>query len=393
MTELKKYEERLLRDAEALGLSFDDVLFKIATPDEIREIAAFGLPNRYLHWVFGAQYKNLDIMEKSGQMHIYELVLNSVPVIASLSRKNSQQENIMVMAHVFGHADVFHNNKEYKKTNKQMVHKAADNVSQIEDLKRKHSKKTIDDYLTALMSIAKASMNTFQFPAKKKRSLFYQLYDVAPTESHEKQLFDIVREESEYFDVVFRTQYLNEGWAQFMELELLGNYLSPNQWIDFAKSCSARPGPYQIGQVIFSSIKKQHGFEKCLEVRAYYDDIAIVGEFLTQKLVNKLKLGVKFGENIITDVGVVINEILEEKKYQNIPSLIVEGIEKRLGSSRLLLAYHEREGKKLEVDVKLPLYMQQVHLIWKHDIELAIYDAQKKRSDIFIFDGTLRRMK
>ncbi len=395
MTNLKKHEEQLLSDAEALGLSFDKVIFRSATPDEIREIAAFGLPSRYLHWVFGAQYKNLDIMEKSGQMHIYELVLNSMPVVANLSTKNSLHENIMVMAHVFGHADIFRNNKEYKKTDKNMVNTAADNVANIDALTKKHSKRTIDDYLTALMSVAKASMNTFHFPAKKKKSLFYVLQEMAPKEKHEEQLFEIVRQESEYFDVIFRTQYLNEGWAQFIELELLKKYFSPNQWIDFAASCSGRPGPYQIGQCLFSSIKNRYGFDKCLEVREYYDDITLVEEFMTQKLVNTLKLGVKYGENIITDVDVVINEILEEKRYQHIPPITVDCVERKHGSLCLVLEYHEREGRKLETEVKLPLYMQQINHVWKQNIELAIYDTEKKCTGQFLFDrhGVLKTLK
>ena len=74
---LKREEIRLKQDARELGLSFDEVIFRLVPPEEIRDIAAFGLPNRYIHWVFGGQYKYLDNMEKKEKMSIQELVLNT----------------------------------------------------------------------------------------------------------------------------------------------------------------------------------------------------------------------------------------------------------------------------------------------------------------------------
>ena len=100
MTGLRALEAKLKRSAKALGLTFDRVIFKRASPDEINEIAAFGIPNRYMHWVFGAAYKERMLEERNKQSHILEIVINSTPVIARLSTENSEVEDMLSLIHI-----------------------------------------------------------------------------------------------------------------------------------------------------------------------------------------------------------------------------------------------------------------------------------------------------
>ncbi len=383
MAGLKELEGKLKQDAKTMGLSFDKIIFKRVPQDEINEVAAFGLPNRFMHWVFGSAYKAIDFDDRERLGHALELVLNSVPVVARLSKKNSDLENKIVMAHVLGHADFFYNNSIFKRTNKQMPTIAANNAHTIEQLQRRYGKRKVDDYLTALMAIAKASLNTRQFPDKKKESLFSILQEYAPKESYEKSLFAIIKEESEYFDVIFRTQCINEGWAQFCDAELLRTD-SLVAWYEYCKHISGRPAHYQLGYALFASVKKKYGLEKCLDVRKYYDDISFVQEFLTQEIVQNLGIGLKKDNKFIpAKVGTVIKHFVEEKQYLNIPQVFVEL--KPKPESPLRLSYHEEENKKLS-EHRMGLYLKEVQRIWKDDVQLTVYDPEKNPVQFFIID-------
>lgn len=384
MAGLKGIEGKLKRDAQAMGLSFDRIIFKRVSPDEINEVAAFGLPNRFIHWIFGSAYKSIDFDDRAQLGHALELVLNSVPVVARLSARNSDLENKIIIAHVLGHADFFYNNGIFKKTNKQMPTIAANNAHTIEQLQRRYGKKKIEDYLTALMAIAKASLNTIQFPDKKKESLFYTLYDLAPKETYEKSLFEMIKQESEYFDVVFRTQCINEGWAHFCDAELLRQDFSLDEWYEYSKQSSRLPAPYQVGYALFASLKKKYGMEKCLEVRKYYEDISFIQEFLTQEIVRNLEIGFKKdGKFIPAKVGTVIKQFVEEKQYLNIPQLIVENKPKQ--GSKLYLTYHEEENKKISEN-RTGLYLKEVQRLWKDQVQLTIYDRDESPVKILTID-------
>ena len=107
-----------------------------------------------------------------------------------------------------------------------------------------------------------------------------------------------------------------------------------------------RPGPYQIGHAIYSSIDEKYGFGKCLEVRKFYDDIAFIQEFLTQELVDKLQLGIqKKDKSIDNKVDSVIAKIIDDKKTMNVPQIIGERI-RYDRNKKLFLSFYEEEGKK-----------------------------------------------
>src|SRR3989442_7145935 len=103
------------------GLDFDPVVFQITDSDEIAEVASMGLPNRFIHWYWGGMYKELVTQQNKEVLSILELVLNTVPWHAFLRSSNTYLQNVLVIAHVFGHADFFANNHWYRKSNKNML--------------------------------------------------------------------------------------------------------------------------------------------------------------------------------------------------------------------------------------------------------------------------------
>src|SRR3972149_5285069 len=116
--------DRIEALARARGLSFEPVYFRVTDSDELAEVASMGLPNRFIHWYWGGAYKELTTQQNKEVFSILELVLNTRPSHAFLRASNTYLQNVLVIAHVFGHVDFFANNHWYRKSNKNMLNEA-----------------------------------------------------------------------------------------------------------------------------------------------------------------------------------------------------------------------------------------------------------------------------
>src|SRR5438128_10462777 len=116
--------DRIETLARERGLSFDPVYFRMTDSDEIAEVASMGLPNRFIHWYWGGAYKELVVQQNKELFSILELVLNTKPSHAFLRRANSSLQNVLVIAHVFGHVDFFRHHPWFASSNKQLLDRA-----------------------------------------------------------------------------------------------------------------------------------------------------------------------------------------------------------------------------------------------------------------------------
>lgn len=149
--------EGLARDR---GLAFDPVIFQMTDSDEIAEVASMGLPNRFIHWYWGGTYKELVTQQSKEVFTILELVLNTVPSHAFLRSTNTYLQNVLVIAHVFGHADFFANNHWYRKSNKNMLNATEQHARLIRSYETHYGQERIEKLLDALLTVA-TSVNTF----------------------------------------------------------------------------------------------------------------------------------------------------------------------------------------------------------------------------------------
>ena len=91
-----------------------------------------------------------------------------------------------------------------------------------------------------------------------------KLYDgrpIAPElEGWERDVFLAVREESFYFQPVFATQVMNEGWASYWHARLLreASFLPQDSWLDAAKCHSDVVRPYASGEHVALSVNPYH---------------------------------------------------------------------------------------------------------------------------------------
>lgn len=154
-----------------------------------------------------------------------------------------------------------------------------------------------------------------EFPPHKEYDLLWFLANYADVEPWKKDIFEIIREESYYFYPQYITKISNEGFASYMHAELMyalsNELLSPQEYLEFVKIHEkvVQPGsskldinPYFLGFTIFNDIKRRWdqkfedgestitGFQKILQVVEDEDDISFLRTYLTQEIVDDLKM-------------------------------------------------------------------------------------------------------
>jgi len=151
-----------------------------------------------------------------------------------------------------------------------------------------------------------------KFPPHPEKDLLWFLINYAPLEDWEKDVLNIIREESYYFYPIVMTKVMNEGWASFWHAELMFKYTGTNEedHLNFCK-CHAgvvNPGnkfninPYYLGFKIFTDIRRKwdsmyaaglsniNGIQKITQVAAEEDDASFLRNYLTSELVNEMGL-------------------------------------------------------------------------------------------------------
>ncbi len=356
--------EDLARDR---GLAFDPVVFQITDSDEIAEVASMGLPNRFIHWYWGGTYKELVLQQSKEVFSILELVLNTAPSHAFLRSANTYLQNVLVIAHVLGHADFFANNHWYRKSNKNMLNLAEQHARMIRSFEVRYGRERVEKLLDALLTVA-TSVNAFERsgPELKKRLIYY-LEERAPLEDFERILLESIREEAEYFDLIQRTHIINEGWATFVEAELLNRLLTAKEWATISVQLSNRPAPYTIGYTFFAALRDQAGFDRVLEIRRFYEDVSLIDLVLTDELVRRLDIFVydPKEKQKSYDLQKVKEMLIAQKLYKGEPRIEVDAA----SQGRDLLLAHLDEDRKLEPK-RVNLFLRAVYSLWRNPVKL-----------------------
>ena len=384
--------EALTRLAMETKLGYLPIHFRMATQDDLAEIASFGLPNRFNHWYFGGVYKNLKLQQDQEIFRILELVLNTDPIYAFLLDSNTRLENLTVIAHVLGHVDFFVENCWYSRSDKQILNRCEYHARTIRSLRDEHGKEHIDGLITAALTLATYATAFEKDPAERRKRPFYFLQERlekaarrAPAEDEfgdhcrlAGRILGMMQREQEYFDLISRTQIMNEGWASFVEFKLLEDYLPPEQWMGFSLSFSKRPAPYLIGFTLYQDIFKRRGWEGVKEVRRYYEDVAFVDEFLTQDLSRELDLFVMDRESGERDYDVrkVKEKIIEEKLYKNSPVVEVKGIDEDSGELKLISTDPDRTLDRKRTE----LFLAEIFRLWPRPLLLSDAENDYRRN-------------
>jgi stage V sporulation protein R len=350
----RSYVQRMEELAARQGLVFHPVEFE-AVPDAfMMEIAVYGLPVRMPHWSFGVRYIYQLIQRNMGHSRLFEVVFPGNPGHAYLSNGNGLAENVLVTAHVLGHADFSCNNLLFRRCQEQVsehiVEHAASHARQISQAIETHGAHRVEAALDAALALEQhididqrlrrerfaeflpdakalvdddfrrrfasldpvAAQGAFEtrkrapVPPHPERDLLWFLAHYAPEmESWERDIFLAVREESFYFYPVFATQIMNEGWASYWHARLLreADFVPPGTYVEAIKCHSdvVRPvaadqqialavNPYHLGFSLWEKIIESHGLEAARRIMQEDDDFGFVRNHLTREIAEELEL-------------------------------------------------------------------------------------------------------
>lgn len=386
MKELLPVIEKIFEIGRSFGLGFPDIHYRKSSQDALSQLASFGLPNRFSHWYFGGIYKNLKIQQDEKLMTILELVINTDPVYAFLLETNSFLENRMVIAHVVGHVDFFENNTWYARSDKDMLNRCEMHARRIRQLGEEFGKEKIDELIASILTVG-GSANVFELDEKERQKrILYFLQSNVPVVlramrkgdgrwkelSATAELLDMLTRETEYFDLIGRSQIINEGWASFVEFKILEQLLSPSEWLDFTLLFSKRPAHYQIGFALFHKIFAAGGWEKVLEARHYYEDIAFVDEFLDQEQCERLGLYVASadGKEKDFDVRRVKARMIDDKITKGQPQVFVDHYDRKTRAIGMVNMDPDRSLDKTRTEQ----FLKALHRIWPFEISLVDHD-------------------
>jgi stage V sporulation protein R len=352
--EWRSYLPKLEELAHKHGLEWSPVIFEAVPDSFMTEIAVYGLPVRMPHWSFGARYIYQLVQRHMGYSRLFEVVFPGNPGHAYLASSNGLADNVLVTAHVLGHADFSRNNMLFRRCQQQgsehIVEHAASHARQIERDIESHGTQAVEQVLDAALSLeqyvdvdqslrrdrypeylaapapptddafraryaaldpAAAAVSSPRkirapLPPHPERDLLWFIATYAPEmESWERDIFLAVREESFYFYPVFATQIMNEGWASYWHARLLreADFIPQAVYLDAIKCHSdvVRPvaageqvalnvNPYHLGFTLWEEIVKNSGLDAARRIMREDDDFSFLRNHLTQQMATDMGL-------------------------------------------------------------------------------------------------------
>ncbi len=336
------------------GLDWAPVIFEAVPDSFMSEIAVYGLPVRMPHWSFGARYIYQLVQRHMGYSRLFEVVFPGNPGHAYLASSNGLADNILVTAHVLGHADFSNNNLLFRRCQDQgsehIVEHAASHARQIERDIESHGMNAVEQVLDAALSLEQyididqvlrrerypeylpaapqPTDDAFRarfaaldagvavaphsrkirapLPPHPERDLLWFIATYAPEmESWERDIFLAVREESFYFYPVYATQIMNEGWASYWHARLLreADFIPQAAYLDAIKCHSdvVRPiaageqvaltvNPYHLGFTLWEAIVKNSGIDAARQMMREDDDFSFLRNHLTRDIATEMGL-------------------------------------------------------------------------------------------------------
>ena len=321
MTALPDYAQRIESLARSIGLDYFPVEFELVPDRFMMETAVYGLPVRMRHWSFGVRYIRQLVQRNMGHSRIFEVMFPGDPCKAYLVDANSLAENVLVVAHVLGHADFSWRNGLFRRSMQmaggKILEQAAARAHRIEAALGEHGEDKVESVLDAALALeAHIDVNrplyrssyadeadaedktegTDKFyerwrtlpgekppgsdatgtrrptPPQPEYDLLWFIAQHGPElEGWERDIFLAVREESYYFYPVFACQIMNEGWASYWHARLMreADFLPDDLYVSAIKAHSDVVRPYAAGKSLALSVNPYHlGFtmwEKIVE--------------------------------------------------------------------------------------------------------------------------------
>ena len=422
LQDLMKWDEKIIKIAESLGLDWYPIDYEVIDYQEMLGAMAYtGLPTHYRHWSYGKEYERTHTLYNMGQTGLpYEMIINSNPSISYLMRENPMYIHILTMAHCVGHSDFFKNNRMFADTSPELIiprFKAAakyvkelledpsigiDEVEGIIDachaIKyqiprypgiRRHSHEALkqmyaqrifedmtgeyDDFDLSRVPLER-DYNIMAFVGEHSRNL----------NEWQRNLISIIEESSQYFIPQALTKIMNEGWAVLMHEKIVKELNIPDKYyLPFVKlhnqvvrSHLGRVNPYHLGYNMFKKIEERDGFEGCLLAREVHNDITFLRTYLDEEMCQELNLFsysykkskdyISVDETSDTEGWEKVRDSLIKTVGLNaIPVIYVEQMKK----DHTLILRHEHDGRDLDMEYATKVF-DYIRDLWGDNVKL-----------------------
>ncbi len=247
-------------------------------------------------------------------------------------------------------------------------------------------------------------------PANPERDILKFLLDHAPLERWERDVLEVIRTESYYFVPQRQTKIMNEGWASYWHSRMMTEkVLNASEIIDYADNNAGvmatgkgQLNPYKLGVELYRYVEdrwnkgrfgreweecndldaKRHwdmrlglGREKIFQVRALYNDVTFIDEFLTPEFVMDQKM-YTFGFSGRNDRYEIesreFKEVKEKLLFQltNFGDPYIRVVDSNYANRGELLLEHQHGGMDLRGDYAKETLSSMVR-VWKRPVALA----------------------
>ena len=263
-----------------------------------------------------------------------------------------------------------------------------------------------------------------KIPEEPDRDVMGFLLQHAPLELWERDVLAVVRAEAYYFAPQMQTKIMNEGWATYWHSKILTERAASGaEIIDYADRCAGvlatsptQLNPYKLGVELYRHIEERWnrgqfgkewedcddlelrqswdlrlglGRKKIFEVRALYNDVTFIDEFLTPDFVIEQKL-LTFGYNPKNDRYEIESRTFDAVKQKLLFQLTNSGqpiihIDDSNHDNRgELLLSHDHQGADLKQD-HAHAVLEGLQRIWRRPV--LIRTKVEEKSAMLRYDG------
>ena len=405
--DLQIWNEKIEKIAQDMGLNYYPQEFEIIDYEQMISAMAYtGIPSLYNHWSFGKAYEQQKTKYSYGISGLpYEMVINSNPCLAYLMKDNTLLLQILTIAHVYGHNHFFKNNRLFKEgTNADetigmfknhadrirsyisnpgigyekvekvinVAHALKYNVSRIPNEKKLTHKQQVENivakwnkppneysFLNGTEKVEKLP-NLNKIPLQPEDDLLYFLINYMPLSDWQRDILEIIRDESLYFIPQIETKVLNEGIASLTHYKILNQLDLPQDLhMEFIKRHNQviRPhtgsmNPYYVGFKILEWLDKK-GVD-ILGVCEIERDSSFLFKYLNRELCEEMNLfeyKLKGKNYLISEVSdedgwkEIRNTLATQVGVASIPIITVEEWDRKNGK---LFLNHVYDGREIE---------------------------------------------
>jgi stage V sporulation protein R len=299
------------------------------------------------------------------------------------------------------------------------------------EVPRMRAKEYMDDYINPeeyieeqRKKIEAEREQAKRFPTGPVQDVLLFLLEHAPLERWERTVLGIIREEAYYFVPQMQTKVMNEGWASYFHSKLMTERVCDwSEIVDYAENnagvmatSGGRLNPYKLGVELYRSIEERWnkgqfgreweecddlgqkkswdlrlglGREKIFEVRALYNDVTFIDEFLTPEFALEHGLFTYGWSNRNERYEIMSREFKEVKEkllfqltnFGNPFIYVEDGNFENRGE---LYVRHDHRGVDLRTDYAREA-MRALERVWKRPVHLQT--EQEGKRVVLLYDG------